>query len=123
MNEPYFSLVDQQPTTLFLSGSCGFDRVYINQLQSGDRLVSYSPYYVHTGNGLLAGIDERFTRFDVVRSGLPIHTLTISWKTECETQMKPAPQIYTNGLPNLPVPIILMVVSLMYLAILRRIRH
>lgn len=123
MKAPYFSLVDQQPTAVFLSGSCGFDRVYINNLQPNDRLVSYSPYYVHSGNGLVAGIDERFTHFDILREGQTIQTLTLNWNATCDTETEASPQIYANGLPNLPVPVILMIVSLMYLAVLRRIRH
>ena len=123
MNVPYFSRVDQQPATTFASGTCGFDRVYINQLQPGDRLVSLSSTYVHAGNGLLVGVDERFTRFDVIRNGETLHTLAISWQTDCTNDSQLVPVAYANGLPNLPIPVLLMIVSLVYLAVLRRIRR
>lgn len=121
---PYFSRVDQQPISVFLGGSCGFDRVYINQLDHQDLLVSHSPYYVHSGNGVLAGVDERFTHFTVVRHGESLHNLSISWRTDCDGVFgESPPQVSTNGPGHLPIPVILMIVSLVYLALLRRIRR
>lgn len=121
---PYFSRIDRQPLNVFFGGTCGLDRVYINQLDPQDLLVSHSPYYVHSGNGILVGVDERFTHFSVIRNGNNLYNLTLVWKTDCEhVIVESPPQVHTNGPNNLPIPVILMIVSLMYLALLRRIRR
>jgi hypothetical protein len=122
---PYFSRVDNIPTDWFLSGSCGSDRVYLNELERGDIVMSHSPYYVQNTNGLLVGIDERFTRFDVIRNGEVLTTLTLNWKSDCTSSelTEVGPSLLTNGISELPIPVILMIISVMYLAILRRIRR
>lgn len=125
MNTPYFSRVDQSPTNLFLSGSCGSDRIYLNGLESNSILVSHSPVYIQNTNGILVGIDERFTRFEVIREGEVLTTLTLNWKSDCLNKVTSefGPTLLANGISELPIPIILMIVSVMYLAILRRIRR
>ena len=125
MNTPYFSRVDHVPTTQFFSGSCGSDRVYLNGLDNDTLLVSQDPVYIQNTNGMLVGIDERFTRFDVIRDGEVLTTLTLNWKTDCasEKASDAGPILLANGISELPIPIILMIVSVMYLAILRRIRR
>ena len=122
MNTPFLSREDHHPVSTFLGGDCGFDRVYLNDLTPGDLFISHSPYLIINSNGLIVGLDERFTRFDVVRDGLILQTISIDWKTDCSV----TPQELTplaNGISKLPVPIILMIVSVVYLAILRRIRR
>lgn len=122
MNTPYFSREDHQPLSTFLSGNCGFDRVYINGLSPGDLLISHSPYVIYKDNGLLAGLDERFTRFEVVHQGKILSTLTLTWQTDCSNEPQPLTPM-TSGISELPIPVILMIVSLVYLAILRKIRR
>lgn len=122
MNNPYFSNEDHIAASTFLSGSCGSERIYLNGLASGDILVSRSPYVIYNSNGLLAGLDDRFTRFEVVRQGSIVKTLTLDWKTDCSSTSTQLTSL-TSGVSNLPIPIVLMIVSLVYLAILRRIRR
>jgi hypothetical protein len=122
MNTPYLSREDLSPVSTFLGGDCGFDRVYLNGLAPGTLLISHSPYMIVNTNGLLVGVDERFTRFEVVDQGHILNVLTLHWKTECSIPAEPLTPM-TNGISELPVPILLMIVSLVYLAILRRIRR
>jgi hypothetical protein len=122
MNTPYLSREDLIPVSTFLGGDCGFDRVYLNGLAPGSLLISHSPYMIVNSNGVLAGVDERFTRFEVVNQGITENIVTLNWKTDCANQ-PPALTPMTSGISELPVPIILMIVSVVYLAILRRIRR
>ncbi len=122
MNTPYLSREDLIPASTFLGGDCGFDRVYLNGLAPGSLLISNAPYMIVNSNGLLAGVDERFTRFEVVNQGITEKIVTLNWKTDCENQTSALTPM-TSGISELPVPIILMIVSVVYLAILRRIRR
>lgn len=125
MNTPYFSRVDRSPTSQFFSGSCGSDRVYLNGLEENTILVSHSPFYIQNTNGTLVGIDERFTRFDVIREGEILTTLTLDWKSDCSDNETSefGPTLLANGISELPIPIILMIISVVYSTILRRIRR
>jgi len=63
---------------------CVYEDIYILGLKEGEVLISYNPSFMQNTNGMLIGIDSRFTHFYVVNSiGNIIKNLQLNWETEC----------------------------------------
>ncbi len=75
----YFHVNDpnQTPTYQF----CTFSEPYIYGLEPGQILVHLEPAFMQKDNGLLVGIDHRFTNFYVTNQDLIIvKKLNIEWR-------------------------------------------
>lgn len=77
----YFHINDpnQTPTHQF----CTFNEPYLFGLEAGQVLVHLEPTFMQKDNGLLVGVDQRFTNFYVInQEHLIIDRLNITWN-EC----------------------------------------
>lgn len=63
---------------------CRIDRLILNDLADGEYLISEDPYYFQGENGVMAGIDDRFTYFQIIdEKGEVTQEIRIRWNTEC----------------------------------------
>jgi hypothetical protein len=118
---------NSEETTSFNYGSCGVSRVYINGLKEGELLVSEDPFYIQNTNGVLAGIDQRFTSFKLVKDEKVINTIQLNWKNNCvETTsellsinniISPKPWLDGIGIPTL-----LVILSVSFIYLIKRLR-
>jgi hypothetical protein len=118
---------DHVETTSFQYGSCGNSQVYLNGLKEGEVLVSEYPFYIQNSNGVLAGVDQRFTTFKLVKNTEVISTVQLSWSNNCvnktsellsyEIGISPQSLIQTYGIPTL-----LAILSISFIYLIKRIR-
>ena len=52
---------DYVETQEFTYGNCGFSRVYLSGLQEGEVVYSEDPFLIQNTNGVIVGLDQRFT--------------------------------------------------------------
>jgi hypothetical protein len=63
---------------------CLNEDIYIFGLKKGEILVSYNPSFMQNTNGLIIGIDSRFTRFYIINQTESIvKSLNLNWITDC----------------------------------------
>ena len=77
----YFHINDpnQTPTYQF----CMINEPYISGLEEGQVLIHLEPVYMQKDNGLMVGIDHRFTSFYVINQDhIIVKRLNINWR-EC----------------------------------------
>jgi hypothetical protein len=118
---------DHVETTSFQYGSCGNSQVYLNGLKEGESLVSEYPFYIQNSNGILAGIDQRFTSFKLMKNSEVLSTVQLSWSNNCGNEstellsyklgISPQSLIQMYGIPTL-----LVILSVSFIYIIKRIR-
>lgn len=105
---------NQEETTSFTYGNCGFSRVFLNGLKEGELLVSQNPFLIQNTNGIIAGIDQRFTTFNILKDNQIIDTIQVNWSDGCVSEnslnllstnsaLIPKPLLEMIGLPTLLV--------------------
>lgn len=70
----------------FTYGNCGFNRVYLSGLQEGEVIYSEDPFLIQNTNGVIAGLDERFTLLSHVKNGAVLDSVELNWKDSCVIQ-------------------------------------
>jgi len=70
----------------FTYGNCGFSRVYLSGLQEGEVIYSKEPFLIQNTNGVIAGLDERFTLLNHVKNGDVLDSVELNWKDSCAIQ-------------------------------------
>lgn len=70
----------------FTYGNCGFSRVYLSGLQEGEVLYSEDPFLIQNTNGVIAGLDERFTLLNHLKNGELLDSVELNWKDSCAIQ-------------------------------------
>ena len=105
---------NQEETTSFTYGNCGFSRVFLSGLKEGELLVSQNPFLIQNSNGIIAGIDQRFTSFNLLKDNQIIDTIQVNWSDGCASEnnlnllstnsvLIPKPLVEMLGLPTLLV--------------------
>jgi len=114
MNNITLTNEDHEPTLSFAYGDCGISRVYLNGLQEGELLLSERPFLLQNTNGIIAGIDQRFSTLKVVKNNTVLQTLQLEWSNSCnettqiatisvKTPLSPKSLINSFGIPTLLV--------------------
>ena len=96
------TLTDQnhESNLVFTFGNCGFSRVYLEGLKEGELLVSDQPFLIQNTNGIIPGIDERFTIFKRMKNNQVLETIQVQWRNSCiETT-----EVATDGLNSTIIP-------------------
>lgn len=63
---------------------CLYEDIYILGLNEGEVLISYNPQFMQNTNGMVIGIDSRFTQFYIVKSDNSIlKSLKLNWRSDC----------------------------------------
>jgi len=79
---------------------CVYEDIYILGLEEGEVLVSYSPSFMQNSNGLIIGIDSRFTHFYIVQSNESIiKSLRLNWINDCTEDI----QLQVNKINHFPL--------------------
>jgi len=115
----------QQQTTTFLYGNCGNSQVYLSGLQEGESILFESPFLIQNTNGIIAGIDQRFTLLKHVRNTEVIDTLKLSWSDSCTTQSDPV--LIASGTNSFKTPsgsieLIVMVISVLFAVLMIKVK-
>jgi hypothetical protein len=118
---------DYVETQEFTYGNCGFSRVYLNGLQEGEVVYSEDPFMIQNTNGVIAGLDQRFTELKVIKNNTILDSIELKWNDSCvaKTGMsllsvsppKPKTMIDVFGIQT-----ILMIVSLGFAFFIYKIR-
>jgi len=118
---------NSEETTSFNYGNCGYSQVYLSGLKEGELLISDVPFYIQNTNGVLAGIDQRFTSFKLVRDDVVMDTIQLSWKGNCvenkgellsiNTAISQKTWVEIAGLPSL-----LVILSVSFIYLIKRLR-
>ena len=114
-----------QQTTSFQYGNCGNSLVYLNGLQEGESILFEDPYLIQNSNGIIAGIDQRFTLLKHVRNTEVVDTLKLSWSDSCTTQSDPV--LIASGsnsfkTPSGSIELIVLVVSVLFAVLMIKIK-
>lgn len=75
-----------QQTTAFQYGNCGTSQVYLSGLQEGESILFETPFLIQNTNGIIAGIDQRFTFLKHIKDKTVIDTMELSWSDSCQTK-------------------------------------
>lgn len=79
---------------------CIYEDIYIIGLEEGEVLVSYNPGFMQNSNGLVIGIDSRFTHFYIVQSNESIiKSLHLNWIKNCTEEI----QLHINEINYFPL--------------------
>lgn len=70
-------------TQEFTYGNCGFSRVYLSGLQEGEVIYSEDPFLIQNSNGVIAGLDQRFTVLKHVKNNTVLNSVELKWKDSC----------------------------------------
>lgn len=63
---------------------CLYEDIYILGLNEGEVLISYNPQFMQNTNGMVIGVDSRFTQFYIVKSDNSISkSLKLNWNNDC----------------------------------------
>jgi hypothetical protein len=74
------------PTTVFSFYPCNVDSIFLAGMREGDTLISIRPEFFQNANGYVA-IDDRFTSLQVMRDGIAVQILNLTWHTDCVSQV------------------------------------
>ncbi len=118
---------NSEETTSFNYGSCGISRVYLNGLKEGELLVSDDPFYIQNTNGVLAGIDQRFTTFNLVKDEKVMTTIQLNWRSNCvetSSELLSVNNIITSKpwLESIGIPTLLAILSVSFIYLIKRLR-
>lgn len=106
-------------TTLAYEFPCEYDELEIKGLKEGEILISYSPNYIQNSNGIVVGIDSRFTNFYVLNTKKEvINTLELTWINDCDSTIVNEKEEIRNDF-NLLV-LIISIITILIIEILRR---
>jgi hypothetical protein len=116
-----------EETTLFNYGSCGLSQVYISGLKDGELLVSDVPFYIQNSNGILAGIDQRFTTFKLIKNEEVLNTIQLNWKGDCIENSNDLLNINVgisqrSWFDIVGIPTLLVVLSISFIYLVKRLR-
>lgn len=71
-------------TSIAYEFPCEYDELSLKGLKEGEILVSYNPSFIQNSNGIVVGIDSRFTKFYVLNSNRSIlKVLELNWINDC----------------------------------------
>lgn len=70
-------------TQEFTYGNCGFSRVYLSGLQEGEVIYSEDPFLIQNSNGVIVGLDQRFTVLKHVKNNTVLNSVELKWKDSC----------------------------------------
>jgi hypothetical protein len=116
-----------EETTLINYGSCGLSQVYISGLKDGELLVSDVPFYIQNSNGILAGIDQRFTTFKLIKNEEVLNTIQLNWKGDCIENSNDLLNINVgisqrSWFDIVGIPTLLVVLSISFIYLVKRLR-
>lgn len=116
-----------EETTSFNYGSCGYSQVYLSGLKEGELLVSDVPFYIQNTNGILAGIDQRFTSFKLIKGEEVMDTIQLSWKSNCINTANELINVYKVTSPKswidmVGIPTILVILGVSFFTLIKRLR-
>ena len=98
---------------------CENDELILKGLKEGELFISYNPNYIQNSNGVLVGIDSRFTKFYILNSKKEvIDTLELTWRNDCE-EIIVNEQVEIKHDYNL-LMLIITIITIMIIKILRR---
>lgn len=98
---------------------CENDELILKGLKEGELFISYNPNYIQNSNGVLVGIDSRFTKFYILNSKKEvIDTLELTWRNDCE-EIIVNEQVDIKHDYNLLI-LIITIITIMIIKILRR---
>jgi len=98
---------------------CEDHELILKGLKEGELLISYNPSYIQNSNGILVGIDSRFTKFYILNNSKEvINTLELTWENNCEV-ITTNEQIKISHDYNLLI-LIITIITLVIIKILRR---
>lgn len=98
---------------------CEYNDIYIDGLKEGEILVSYNPYLLQNSNGLVIGIDSRFSRFYVMdKNRIIIKELDLTWINSCDTKINTHIHQYTKNSSFLIL--LIMLIFIFIINIIRR---
>ena len=98
---------------------CENDELILKGLKEGELFISYNPNYIQNSNGVLVGIDSRFTKFYILNSKKEvIDTLELTWRNDCE-EIIVNEQVDIKHDYNLFM-LIITIITIMIIKILRR---
>lgn len=64
---------------------CVYEDIYISGLNENNLLISYSPSFMQNSDGMVIGIDSRFTNFYVIdQEQNVLEKLELKWINNCE---------------------------------------
>lgn len=99
---------------------CLSEDIYILGLKEGEVLVSYNPQFMQNTNGLIIGIDSRFTHFYIVKNNKSmVKSLRLNWINDCSTILN-IPIKTPNYYPIIGISIIGTLVLIIYFQLKRR---
>ncbi len=117
---------DYVETTEFTYGNCGYSRVYLSGLKEGESVISEDPFLIQNVNGVIAGIDERFTSLKLVKNQEVIQTIRLNWTNSCQETANTVLSIVSNRqrsyIEALGIPTLLVIVSVSFALLIHRIR-
>jgi len=129
MNTITIDLQNHESTPELLYGDCGFSQVTLQGLKEGELIVSDQPFLIQNTNGLLVGIDQRFTLLKHVKNNSIISTVTLKWNESCQTQSEQSLlDIKASSQPKIliqdfSIPVILMIVGFIFTIFVHRVRR
>ena len=63
---------------------CIYEDIYIFNMDENQLLISYEPSFMQNTNGIVIGIDSRFTNFYIIdKDNIIIKSLKINWINDC----------------------------------------
>jgi len=117
---------DYVETTSFTYGNCGFSRVYLSGLKEGESVISEEPFLIQNVNGIIAGIDQRFSTLKHVKDQEIIETVHLNWTNSCKetsnTALAVLPYRPRSFIDVLGIPTLLVIVSLGFALLINRLR-
>lgn len=129
MNTITLNIQNYETLPELLYGDCGFSQVYLQGLKEGELIVSDQPFLIQNSNGLLVGIDQRFTQLKHVKNNTTIDTVQLHWKESCNSQTES--NLLDTRTSNQPksliqpfgIPVILMIVGCIFTIFIYRVRR
>lgn len=94
---------------------CVYEDIYISGLNENNLLVSYHPSFMQNSNGMVIGIDSRFTNFYVIDQDQNVlKKLELKWIDNCETNSPTESQKNDNHYFNLLYGSILTILIIIF---------
>jgi len=113
-------------TTEFSYGNCGFSRVYLSGLKEGESVISENPFLIQNVNGIIAGIDQRFSTLKHLRNQEVIEIVHLNWTNSCQetanTALSILPVRPRSFIDTLGIPTLLVIVSFGFALLINRLR-
>ncbi len=118
---------DYVETQEFTYGNCGFSRVYLSGLQEGEVVYSEDPFLIQNTNGVIVGLDQRFTVLKHAKNNIVLDSVELKWKDSCVVKtstslLSVAPPKPKTMIDVFGIQTILMIVSLGFAYFIYRIK-